>query len=157
MCSASVSTLNVDSPSTTSPIASLMTSSKRDMCAPFWLRPSSTTHSKLAEKSCSVPLWRMRITFSTPVTPTRERLSCTAGRRAWTSVIGTLDVGCEAITYRVDGCPFPPNPIPRSLDNRADCGITPDRRIGRTRESGPPGAPGWGFSWRAYREELRGE
>ena len=36
MCSASVSALNVDSPRTTSPIASLTTSSKRDMCAPFW-------------------------------------------------------------------------------------------------------------------------
>jgi len=63
----------------TSLIASLTTSSKRDMCAPFWLGPSSTTHSKRAENSCSEPLHRIRITFSTPVTPTRERLSATAG------------------------------------------------------------------------------
>ena len=53
MCSASVSALNGDSPRTTSPIASLTTSSKRDMCAPFWSGPSSTTHSKRAENSCS--------------------------------------------------------------------------------------------------------
>ena len=97
MCSASVSALNVDSPSTTSPIASLTTSSKRDMCAPFCSGPSSTTHSNRAENSCSAPFWRIRITFSTPVTPTRERLSCTVGRRAWTSVIETLEVGLMAI------------------------------------------------------------
>ena len=55
MCSASVSALKVASPSTTSPIASLTTSSKRDMCAPFWSGPRSTTHSKRAENSCSAP------------------------------------------------------------------------------------------------------
>ena len=38
MCWASVSARKGDSLSTTSPIASLTTSSKRDMCAPFWLR-----------------------------------------------------------------------------------------------------------------------
>src|SRR3954469_24725417 len=27
----------------------------------------------------------MRITFSTPLTPTRDRLTCVEGRRAWTS------------------------------------------------------------------------
>ena len=97
MCSASVSALNVDSPRTTSPIASLTTSSKRDMCAPFWLGPSSTTHSKRAENSCSVPFCWIRITFSTPVTPTRERLSWTDGRRAWTSVMETLGEGCVFI------------------------------------------------------------
>ena len=100
MCSASVSALNVDSPRTTSPIASLTTSSNRDMCAPFWSRPSSTTHSNRAENSCSEPFCRIRITFSTPVTPTRERLSWTAGRRAWTSVMETLGDELEAIALR---------------------------------------------------------
>ena len=38
MCCASVSARNGDSLRTTSPIASLTTSSKRDMCAPFWSR-----------------------------------------------------------------------------------------------------------------------
>ena len=36
-------------------IASLTTSSKRDMCAPFWFGPSSTTHSKRAQKRWSMP------------------------------------------------------------------------------------------------------
>ena len=36
---ASVSAWKTFSASTTSPMASLTTSSKRDMCAPFWLRP----------------------------------------------------------------------------------------------------------------------
>jgi len=49
-----VSALNVGSPSTTWPIASLTTSSKRDMCAPFCSGPRSTTHSKRAENNCSV-------------------------------------------------------------------------------------------------------
>ena len=61
------------------PIASLTTSSKRDMCAPFWFGPRSTTHSKRARNSCSLPSWSRRITFSTPVTPTRERLTCDGG------------------------------------------------------------------------------
>ena len=65
MCWASVSARNGDSLSTTSPIASLMTSSKRDMCAPFWSRLRSTKQSKRAKNSSS----RMRTTFSTPVTP----------------------------------------------------------------------------------------
>ena len=50
-------------------------SSKRDMCAPFWLGPSSTTHSNLAQNSCSLPFCLRRMTFSTPVTPTSDRLS----------------------------------------------------------------------------------
>ena len=33
----------------TSPMASLTTSSKRDMCAPFWRGPRSTKQSSLAE------------------------------------------------------------------------------------------------------------
>src|SRR5271155_602602 len=81
MCSASVSARNGDPESTTSPIASLITSSKRDMCAPFcsWLR--STKHSRRAKNSSS----RIRTTFSTPVTPTRESPTGTLGGRAWTS------------------------------------------------------------------------
>ena len=81
MCWASVSARNGDSLSTTSPIASLTTSSKRDMCAPFWSRLRSTKQSSRAKNSSS----RMRTTFSTPVTPTRESPTGTAGARAWTS------------------------------------------------------------------------
>src|SRR5438132_4780268 len=88
------------------------------------------------------------MTFSTPVTPTRDRLSWTDGRRACTSVIGTLDEGWAAIasTYRVDRARVP---IPvvgalrrsRSLDIGGDCGITPPRRIGRQAERGPARGP----------------
>ncbi len=81
MSRASVSARNGDSVSTTSPIASLTTSSKRDMCAPFWSRLKSTKHSRRAKNSSS----RMRTTFSTPVTPTRERPTRTEGARACTS------------------------------------------------------------------------
>jgi hypothetical protein len=78
---ASVSARNGDSLRTTSPIASLTTSSKRDMCAPFWSRLRSTKQSRRAKNSSS----RMRTTFSTPVTPTRESPTRTPGGRAWTS------------------------------------------------------------------------
>ena len=47
---ASCSARNADSPRTTSPIASLTTSSKRDMCAPFCCGPRSTKHSSRAQK-----------------------------------------------------------------------------------------------------------
>src|SRR3954454_15706652 len=60
-------------------MTSFTVSSKRDMCAPFCFGPRSTKHSRRAEKSCSWPPWRRRTIFSTPVTPTRERLTCTAG------------------------------------------------------------------------------
>ena len=63
----------------TSPIASLTTSSKRDMCAPFWRGPRSTKQSSLAENSRSVPPDAMRMTFSTFVTPTRESEMCSVG------------------------------------------------------------------------------
>ena len=85
--------MNVDSPSTTCPIAALTTSSKRDMCAPFWAAPRSTTHSKRAENSCSAPFCSSRMTFSTSVTPTRERLIGTLGRCDWTSIVGDAAVG----------------------------------------------------------------
>src|ERR1039458_9222275 len=91
MCSASVSARKVDSPSTTSPIASLTTSSKRDMWAPFWSDPRSTTHSNRAEKNWSDPVWRSRMTFSTPVTPTRERLNASDGADDWTSTKRMLE------------------------------------------------------------------
>ena len=81
MCCASVSARKGDSVRTTSPMASLTTSSKRDMCAPFcsWLR--STKHSSRAKYSSS----RIRTTFSTPVTPTRESPTGTLGVRDCTS------------------------------------------------------------------------
>ena len=81
MCWASVSARNGDSLRTTSPIASLTTSSKRDMCAPFCAELRSTKQANRAKNSSS----RMRTTFSTPVTPTRERPIGTEGARAWTS------------------------------------------------------------------------
>ena len=56
----------------TSPIASLTTSSKRDMCAPFWRGPRSTKHSSLRAEELLAPVGAIRMTFSTPVTPTRE-------------------------------------------------------------------------------------
>ena len=73
------------SPRTTSPRASLTTSSKRLMCAPFWCGPRSTKQSSRAEYSCSAPLAWMRMTFSTLVTPTRESESERVGARFWTS------------------------------------------------------------------------
>ena len=82
MCSASVSALNVDSPRTTSPIASLTTSSNRDMCAPFWFAAELDDALEARREQLLGPVLRIRITFSTPVTPTRDRLSWTAGRRA---------------------------------------------------------------------------
>ena len=84
MCCASVSARNGDSLRTTSPIASLTTSSKRDMCAPFWSRPRSTKQSSRAKNSSS----RMRTTFSTPVTPTRESPTAIAGRARLDVVAG---------------------------------------------------------------------
>src|SRR3954470_18675060 len=83
---ANVSARKAEPPRMTSPIVSLTTSSKRDMCAPFCLGPRSTKHSRRAEKSCGRPsapaIW---MTFSTPVTPTRESETWTVGRDAWTS------------------------------------------------------------------------
>src|ERR1039458_7519761 len=93
MCWASVSARNGDSLSTTSPIASLTTSSKRDMCAPFWSEPRSTKQSMRARNSSS---W-MRTTFSTPVTPTRESPTGTEGGRAWTSSPSLCVVEGESI------------------------------------------------------------
>src|SRR5579872_4042594 len=125
MCSARVSALNVDSPRTTCPIASLTTSSKRDMWAPFWSGPRSTTHSNRAEKSCSRSPWLRRMTFSTPVTPTRERPSWTGGAWACTSRIETVGVrGGFIATHRVDGgeCGLGSS---GTLDNAVDCAITP--------------------------------
>ena len=92
MCWASVSARRADSPSTTSPIASLTTSSKRDMCAPFCCGPRSTKQSSRAEYSCSVPFARIRITFSTFVTPTRESETCSVGTCDWTSSSAISDM-----------------------------------------------------------------
>ena len=69
----------------TSPMTSLTTSSKRDMCAPFCFGPRSTKHSRRAEYSCSAPGGPTRMTFSTFVTPTRESDTWTVGQRSWTS------------------------------------------------------------------------
>ena len=44
-----------------------------------------TEHSRRAWKSCSLPFWRMRMTFSTRVTPTWESEISTEGRWDWTS------------------------------------------------------------------------
>ena len=67
----------------TSPMTSLTTSSKRDMCAPFCFGPRSTKHSSLAENSSGRPsLPAMRMIFSTPVTPTRESETWTVGAEA---------------------------------------------------------------------------
>src|SRR5215211_5500293 len=85
MCWARVSARNALSPRITSPIASLTTSSKRDMCAPFWRGPRSTKQSSLAEYSVCVSPASMRITFSTLVTPTRESETCSVGTWFWTS------------------------------------------------------------------------
>src|SRR3954470_13558685 len=85
MCCAKVSARNALSPSTTSPIASLTTSSKRLICAPFWCGPRPTKQYRRAENSCSDPLARIRMTFSTLVTPTRERERESVGTRLWTS------------------------------------------------------------------------
>src|SRR3954451_4255268 len=85
MCCASVSARSSLSPRTTSPSASLTTSSKRLMCAPFWCGPRSTKQSSRAEYSCSDPLAAIRMTFSTFVTPTRESESESVGTRFWTS------------------------------------------------------------------------
>src|SRR3954451_13292124 len=90
MCWARVSARNALSPSTTSPIASLTTSSKRLICAPFWCGPRSTKQSRRAEKSCSAPLARMRMTFSTLVTPTRESERDSVGAWLWTSSKGRV-------------------------------------------------------------------
>src|SRR3954452_4659903 len=85
MCWASVSARSALSPSTTSPSASLTTSSKRLMCAPFWWGPRSTKQSRRAEYSCSAPLAAIRMTFSPFVTPTRKSESERVGDRFWTS------------------------------------------------------------------------
>ena len=54
------------SPRTTSPIASLTTSSKRYMCAPFWCGPRSTKQSSLAVEQLLGAVGRaIRMTFST--------------------------------------------------------------------------------------------
>src|SRR3954454_3483973 len=90
MCWASVSARKALSPSTTSPMASLTTSSKRLICAPFWCGPRSTKQSRRAEKSCSAPLARMRMTFSTFVTPTRESDRDSVGAWLWTSSKGRV-------------------------------------------------------------------
>src|SRR5277367_7200659 len=55
------------------------------MCAPFWLRLRSTKQSSRARNSSS----RIRTTFSTPLTPTRDSPTCTPGRRACTSSPGS--------------------------------------------------------------------
>ena len=70
---------------TTSSIASLTSSSKRDMCAPFWSGRRSQKHMISAWKSRSVPLWLMRIAFAERVTPALDRLIGAVGRVSWRS------------------------------------------------------------------------
>src|SRR3954463_13377939 len=84
----------------TSPIAAVTVASKRDMWAPFCFGPRSTKHSSRAQKSCS----RTRMTFSTPVTPTRERETWTVGRWDWTS--GEPEATC----MQLDDRPIGPGP-----------------------------------------------
>ena len=94
---------NAEPPTTVSPIASLTTSSKRDMCAPFCCGPRSTKHSSLAWKSCSAPGAPMRMTFSTPVTPTRDSESLIEGVRFWTSGACERETGSMAVVLPADG------------------------------------------------------
>ena len=89
------------SPITTSSIASLTSSSKRDMWTPFCSGLRSQKQASSAWKSRSSPLWRMRIAFAERVTPARERLmaaagldSCrSSGRERRVVLIGTRFVG----------------------------------------------------------------
>jgi hypothetical protein len=89
------------SPRTRSRTAWLMTSSKRDMCTPRRVGPSSTKHSSRAENSCgerrSTPMW---MTFSTPVSPTRDSDMRTDGSAAWTSTGSVEDDGLGSMTPR---------------------------------------------------------
>ena len=73
------------SPMTTSSMASLTSSSKRDMCTPFCAGFRSQKHATSAWKSRSSPLWRMRMAFADRVTPARERLIGAAGADCWRS------------------------------------------------------------------------
>src|SRR5581483_7544854 len=61
------------------------------------------THSKRAEKSCSVPFWPSRITFSTLLTPTRERLRASVGDCDWTSIIPVAAVCWVVISWKGRG------------------------------------------------------
>src|SRR5438128_12140601 len=81
MCSASASTSNA-SPITTSSIASSNNSGKRDMWTPFCDAARSTVQSISAAISFSDSPQRRRIAFATPLTPARERPSCTSGAEA---------------------------------------------------------------------------
>src|SRR5258708_7550830 len=127
MCWASVSARNGASLSTTSPIASLTTSSKRDMCAPFCWWERSTKQSSCA-KYRSSPI---RTTFSTPVTPTRERPTRMPGVRAWTSspvpIVGDIaGVGELARTRaKPSAAAIATGPGSRAEFSTADSGITP--------------------------------
>ena len=58
----------------------MTTSSKRDMCAPFWRGPRSTKQSSFAQYKRSVPFAPIRMTFSTFVTPTRDSETWNVGR-----------------------------------------------------------------------------
>src|SRR5581483_6051109 len=87
--SAASSSARSDSPSTTSSMASFTTSSKRDMWTPACRGSRSTKHSSRAKKWLPPrPAPLTRITFSTPRTPTRVRLTSVAGRRACASGAG---------------------------------------------------------------------
>ncbi len=58
----------------------MTSSSKRDMCTPFWAGLRSQKQATSAWKSRSSPLWRMRIDFAERVTPALVRLIDAAGR-----------------------------------------------------------------------------
>ena len=49
------------------------------------------------------PFWRIRMTFSTPVTPTRDRPSATLGICDWTSTVVLLDERVEAMCVKGRG------------------------------------------------------
>jgi hypothetical protein len=80
MRSASCSALKPVSLRITSPMTSLTTSSKRDMCAPFCFGPEIDEAFEVAREELRRPSpAAMRMTFSTPVSPTRERETWTVG------------------------------------------------------------------------------
>src|SRR4051794_5958401 len=78
-----------------------MTSSNRAIWAPFCSGPRSTKQSRRAQYSCSVPLARMRMTFSTFVTPTRDSAIGRVGTSDWTSRTWWMGVGSiDSPAYR---------------------------------------------------------
>src|SRR5713226_6251545 len=86
MCSASASTSSA-SPITTFSMASSNNSGKRDMWTPFCDAARSTVQSISAAISFSESPQRSWIVVGTPLTPARERPSCTSGSEACRSCV----------------------------------------------------------------------